>query len=330
MLGNAAAGTEINKSAVYMPVLDVRFEGGTSTYALLDTGSNATFCTEEIALMAGMNRRRVTYSLDTINHQAEKKYSWIVDLCIKGEDGTLIQVSNVYVVRTIPLQTAAMDLPRLKRYQHLQGIQLPNLPRDVGSHLGLLRGQDHSSILLPLGVRCGKETEPYAIRCHLGWTLSGLAHNKNRAKEVISHFLNVSDTDLSAKIDRMWNSDLEGTDASCTGYSQEELRVKQLWDSNTQFVDGHCVLPIPFKKGVERPNNRTLAKKRLETHTSSLRRRSLYRAYDEEMKRLLNAGHAERVNDNTDNEMTWYLPHQAVITPKKPAKIRPVFDCAAK
>ena len=164
MLGNAAAGTEIKIRAVYLPVLDVKFKGGTSTYALLDTGSNATCCTEEISLMAGLNRRRVTYSLDTINRQAEKKCSWIVDLCIKGEDGLLIQVSNVYVVQTIPLQTAAMDLPCLKQYQHLQGIQLPNLPRDVGSHLGLLIGQDHSSILLSLEVRCKKGDRNI---CHL-------------------------------------------------------------------------------------------------------------------------------------------------------------------
>ena len=249
---------------------------------------------------------------------------------MKGDDDGLIKLSNVYVVESIPLQTAVIDRSYLKRYQHLQGIDLPKIPRDIGSRLGLLIGQDNSSVLLPIEVRSGKYTEPYAVRCRLGWTISGRAHNKSRFQDVISHFLGVSDVDLSTKVDKMFNADLEGTNASSMGYSQEELGVKKLWDNTTRFVDGHYELPIPFKEKVVMPDNRIIAKKRLETHTASLKKRSLYAAYDQEVKKLLDAGHAEKVNDYVESERTWYLPHQAVITPKKPGKIRPVFDCAAK
>ena len=118
-LGNGAASIEVNDGAVYIPVLAVEFEGGTSTYGPLDTGSNATFCTEETARIAGINRRRITYSLDTLNQQAEKKHSWMVDLQLKRENGGVIQLSNVYLVQSIPLQTAVVDWSHLKQYHHL-------------------------------------------------------------------------------------------------------------------------------------------------------------------------------------------------------------------
>ena len=146
----------------------------------------------------------------------------------------------------------------------------------------------------------------------------------------MSHFVNMSDVELSAKIDHMWNADLEGTDASSLEYSQEERGVKELWDETAHFKDGHFVLPIPFKRGIVMPSNQKLAKKRLETHTMSLQRRSLFDAYDKEIKKLLHDGHAEKVNDKMCSDRTWYLPHQAVITEKKPGKLRPVFDCAAR
>ena len=51
------------------------------------------------------------------------------------------------------------------------------------------------------------------------------------------------------------------------------------------------------------------------------------------MSVLIEKKYAEMVNDSeigrTDG-YTWYLPHHPVVHPRKPEKVRIVFDCAAK
>ena len=42
-------------------------------------------------------------------------------------------------------------------------------------------------------------------------------------------------------------------------------------------------------------------------------------------------GYAEKASESTTTAgMTWYIPHHAVFSPKKPDKLRIVFDCSAK
>ena len=70
---------------------------------------------------------------------------------------------------------------------------------------------------------------------------------------------------------------------------------------------------------------------------NSLRRKLLgnetYRLhYEAFMSNLIQNGQAERIPDcevqNTDGHM-WYIPHHGIYHPKKPGKLRVVFDCSA-
>lgn len=47
------------------------------------------------------------------------------------------------------------------------------------------------------------------------------------------------------------------------------------------------------------------------------------------MSEIIQRGDAEEVNDCGKGE-TWYLPHHCVFHPKKPNKLRVVFDCSAR
>ena len=49
------------------------------------------------------------------------------------------------------------------------------------------------------------------------------------------------------------------------------------------------------------------------------------------MQDYIEKGYAEKVRDDGKrNACTWFLPHHPVMNPKKPDKLRVVFDCAAK
>ena len=52
--------------------------------------------------------------------------------------------------------------------------------------------------------------------------------------------------------------------------------------------------------------------------------------YDQEIQRLIGKGHAEPASAPDDVSRIWYLPHHLVLNPKKPGKVRVVFDCAAR
>ena len=58
----------------------------------------------------------------------------------------------------------------------------------------------------------------------------------------------------------------------------------------------------------------------------------LLERYDCIMKDHLKKGYIELADESTPSQAgrTWYVPHHPVFNPKKPGKLRIVFDCAAK
>ena len=119
-----------------------------------------------------------------------------------------------------------------------------------------------------------------------------------------------------------------------TAVSQEDLRfLKIVGDNICKDQEGYYVMPLPFKEERPRlPSNRIVAKRRLD-HLK--RRFKTDKKYQEDykcfMKDIIEHGDAERVPESELNqEITWYIPHHGVYHPKKPGKIRVVFDCSSK
>ena len=103
---------------------------------------------------------------------------------------------------------------------------------------------------------------------------------------------------------------------------------------SVKLVDGHLHLPLLWKaEKVVLPESRKMADMRL-TH---LKRRlvkdeSLCKKYVEVMQSYFLEEYAEVVptDELQDLERSWFLPHHHMINPKKPEKLRIVFDCAAE
>ena len=68
-------------------------------------------------------------------------------------------------------------------------------------------------------------------------------------------------------------------------------------------------------------------------HTRFKKGSIFYQRYTNAITQTLEKGYAEPAPVDfwdVDNSLQWYLPHHAVLNPKKSDKFRLVFDCAAK
>ena len=112
-------------------------------------------------------------------------------------------------------------------------------------------------------------------------------------------------------------------------------RISRPWRYVT-LVKGHYQIGLPWKR---RPplisNNRSLAESRLDQLKRRLLKNEDLRAkYNTTMNEYLPKGYAAKLTSGellpTEGKFVWCLPHHPVFHPRKPGKVRVVFDCAAK
>ena len=301
-----------------------------SVYALLDTGSSNSFCSQRLIDKLGVDGIYQKLNVSTLSDSVSKN-SKLVQLDVVSKDGSQMKLSGVYVVDNIPVKSVEIDV---HMFDHLNGIEFQSLSNS--DTVDLLIGQDHSEALIPLEVRKGKPGEPFAIRSVLGWCLNGSAHGQCVSTNVVSNFISINETkaisdELHENVQRLWQIENDGIDP--IGLSQQDKLVLGFWEKSTHKVDGHFEMPIPWENSNSFPNNINLAVGRFRSLMKRLQREELMDRYDEEITKLVEKGYAEKVPSNKIDAFpgpTWYLPHHHVISDKKPGKLRVVFDCASR
>ena len=305
------------ENEVHLPVVSVIVNDTFPTYALLDTGSTNTFCTKDLVQELNVKGLTVSYNLNTLSCVNQQQQSTVVSLKLMSQDGShSLSLSNVFVVDNIPVRSQNIDKAV---YPYLQGIPVVN----GVSHVSLLIGQDNSEALVPLEVKRGKKGDPFAVRTMFGWSLNGPASiDRSVGKNVINHF--IAAESIEKKVERLW--ELEKNDSiDDVAWSQDDTKVIQFWDEMIDFKDGHYVLPIPWKDDVSFPNNFNVAVVRLKSLHANLMKKDLFQRYDAEIVKLLQNGFAEKVPVDLNVDLSskvWYLPHHAVLSDKKPDKLR--------
>ncbi|XP_046560325.1 uncharacterized protein LOC124269354 [Haliotis rubra] len=242
-----------------------------------------------------------------------------------------MQLPHVFVIPKLPVPTESLaSQTDVDKWTHLQGITLPTL--DHG-RITLLIGQDNPSALVPIDVRKGKDNEPYATRTVFGWTLNGrLEYGSQR--RIVSNFVQAEHS-LESSVERFWKLDsCEHIFDSKPQMSVNDKRVIDIWQESLEVEEGHYKMRIPFRSELpSMPNNYSVAEVRLEYLGRKLsKNKSLHERYRDGIQELLSKGYAEKVPHEETNPKegpVWYIPHHAMISEKKPDKLRIVFDCAA-
>ena len=331
-----ATESKLMKVALPIVPVSVRAAGGNmyvNTYALLDSGSTNTFCSQELTKRVKAVGKDQKLSLTTLDKTNSCINTTLVGLEVKGvNENQVIDLCTVYATPDLCISDNNLARPSdVARWPHLNGITFPQL-RSNG--IDILIGQDVPEALAPLEVRKGKRGDPYATRTILGWVLNGPIRQGGIEPATSMH--TQSNSGIESHLKRLWQLDkMSSDDNEVEGLSITDRKVLDVWNQSVQLKNGHYALDIPFKtRPPGLPNNISMAQRRLQLLGKKLSKdKSLRQRYTAEIHKLLKQGYAEPVPkddiDRTDGFL-WYLPHHAVLNPKKPDKCRIVFDCAAK
>ena len=324
--------------SVALPIVTVKVKGKgkdkyITTNALLDTGSNQTFCSQELLSALSLTGEDATLNLETLNKDSCSRVR-IVSLEVLGtttRGSKVISLPCVHGLNHFPDLVSNTSNIDLQKWEHIRDI-----PHTLSLDVNIVIGQDVPQALIPFEVKHGSEGEPYAVRTALGWSVSGPVGGSDGGK-VVSNFIQAAprrDDYFCTQVEKFWRLD-HGNELSrdCLEMSIDDKRGVELWTATSYMQNGHHVMQIPFKDHCPGlPDNRSLAISRLNGLGKRLARDpGLHQRYTEEVDKLIEKGFVEPVtSDTSPHGMTWYLPHHPVLNPNEPDKVRIVFDCASK
>ena len=112
--------------------------------------------------------------------------------------------------------------------------------------------------------------------------------------------------------------------------SKENDKFLGKMEKGVTKMDGHYQLPLPFRhENVKLPDSRHQAVQCAVSMRKRFKDQQFYDDYVKFMKIIIEKGYAKKVtllHLKTEEAKVWYLPHHGIYHPKKPDKIRVVFD----
>ena len=333
------AGGKCALAVLPVKIKSKRSDRYVETYAFMDPGSTASFCTEDLLRKLKLRGRRTQILLNTMgcsrpDDSKVLKTFVLTDLEVCGvEEDTYIDLPRVFTHSFIPVQKE--NIPKqedIARWPYLKDVSLPQINAEVG----LLIGTNVPKAMEPWQVIHSEGEGPYAVRTALGWVVNGPLRSLKTDRDTSeSHTVNrLSVVEIEEMLRQQYNADFP--ERGCEEkeeMSQEDHKFMSLVSSSARLLDGHYCVRLPLKdEAVKMPNNRCIAEQRAISLKKKLKRHAgFHEDYKAFMNDVIENGYAVKVPRKQllrDDGRVWYIPHQGVYHPKK-KKIRVVFDCTA-
>ncbi len=170
----------------------------------------------------------------------------------------------------------------------------------------------------------------------MSWSIVGCSPRIAKSTEVtgLCHRVSVKELPIltPTSVIRALESDFKDTSPRERSISQDDIQFTQLMNEKIhQNSEGHLEMPLPFKTRPQLPENKQLALVRLKRLKGKFEKDPKYKEdYVKFMEDVFKDGDAERAEHQPQAGNVWYIPYQGVYHPRKPEKIRVVFDCSAK
>jgi len=321
------------------------------TYAIIDDQSNRSLARSEFFDHFNEKSDTIEYTLASCSGKNTQSGRRATGYVLESIDETVqLDCPCLIECNQIPNSKQEVATPAVARhYRHLQDLEQYIPKYDTDSDTLLLIGRDLIAAHHVLDHRIGKDNEPYAQRLRLGWTIIGetclgLVHSSDRITVNKTFILpngrqsHLKPCEYGFKVKETKelnigsNIFLQTTEDDTPGLSQEDRQFLKIMDSGFEKAsDGNLNAPLPFRKDRPKlPNNYHQARHRAENLAKSLKRDPVkLKHFTEFMNKIFSSNHAEEAPPVKQGEV-WYLPIFGVYHPKKPLKIRVVFDSSAK
>ncbi|XP_053698951.1 uncharacterized protein LOC128745910 [Sabethes cyaneus] len=311
-----------------------------TVFAFIDEGSSVTLLEETVATELGVAGRSEPLTLQwTGNMKREEPKSQQLQLEIAGKNcATRRQPFRARTVSSLVLPNQTIRYTDLaRRYPHLRGLPL----EDYGeSQQKLLIGLDNLRLTVPLKRREGGNADPIATKCRLGWSIYGCgANSSDKTTSVYFHLSAISDADreLNEQLREYFSIEAAGTTIPVEKLeSAEDRRARRILEESTRRTTSGFETALLWKADHrDFPDSLPMATQRLLSFERKLQKDSeLKQRVNMQIKEYVKKGYAHKASEmelhSTKANQVWYLPLGVVVNPRKPEKLRLIWDAAAK
>lgn len=327
---------------VLFRIIPVALHAGDRTilsFAYLDDGSDLTMANKNLIVRLGIKGSSEPLCLLWTGdvHRTEKD-SQRVTFRISGTE-----LSNQYCLRDVrtvdDLGLSKQTLIKgelIKRFPYLKDVQLDDY-HDATPEI--LIGSDNVSLIAQLDIVEGEFNQPIATRTRLGWTVHGNTRNSyvTSAESIANPHSSVCpynspDYDrIHQEVKDFFTLENFGVKANYTMNSKDDEKALELLKRHTKRTEHGFETALLWRYDtVELPDSYGMAIRRLQCLEKH--KPEWIEVINQTVIDYCRKGYVSKleVKDRIEvNPKTWYLPIFAVKYPKKPDKIRTVFDAAA-
>ncbi|XP_062545514.1 uncharacterized protein LOC134212033 [Armigeres subalbatus] len=303
------------------------------TYAFLDDGSSSTLLESSIASSLGIKGPTDCLSLTwTGNISREEKESQRISVVICGEGKEFI-LHNVRTVRKLRLPTQTMEYDELQRsYQHLKGLPVRSY---TNASPGIIIGIEHVKLLTSLRVREGRDNEPVASKTRLGWCIYGKSLDSESTMEQPSLHLDGENGNRELHLWMKQFFAVEESTVTIKPEAEEDKRARLIMQATTRRVNEAYETGLLWKYDhVCFPDSYPMALRRKALEKKLNKNPALESKVKQQISEYESKGYAHRITpdeiESTNPEKVWYLPLGIVQNPKKPSKLRLIWDAKAR
>ncbi|XP_062557202.1 uncharacterized protein LOC134222066 [Armigeres subalbatus] len=318
----------------YLPVTIFGNGKQVETYVFLEDGSSSTLLEEAIAVQLGIDGEPDSLWLGwtgKIGRQEKSSRKVSVKISGKGK-GESFQLENVRTVRELGLPTQSLNYSELSKiYPHLQCLPVKSFEN---AKPGMIIGIEHVHLLTSLKIREGSRNEPVATKTRLGWCIYGRNSGIEEGIERLNLHVDMSNSELYDAMKKFFA--VEETAVSKSLESEEDQRARRILETTTVRRGSRMESGLLWRKDNPHfPESFKMAMSRLRglekrlAKDPELQKRVIEQIKSFEQKQYIRKTTVREMAD-IDPQRIWYLPLGIVINPKKPGKIRMIWDAAAK
>ncbi|XP_073459912.1 uncharacterized protein [Aquarana catesbeiana] len=347
-----------------------RREKAVKLYVILDDQSNRSLASSAFFDTFKIKEAGSSYLLKTCTGVSEETGRRAIGYQIESFDGqTTLPLPTLIECNQFPTDREEIPTPEVALHHgHLKGIAhlIPEL--DPQAEIALLLGRDIIRVHKVRKQINGAHNSPYAQKLDLGWVIIGnvclgSVHKPTSVNSLFTKTLEggrpslfqpctnrflVREKPASVTHSNPYTANLlcheDRGHLGCSVFQrtkedhkigpsiEDHIFLEIMRQGFYKTNENSWVAPLPFK--AQRPrlaNNREQALKRFSSLRSNFQRKTEMKGhFFSFMSKMFEDDHAEIAPPLKDNEECWYLPIFGVYHPKKPGKIRVVFDSSSR